>query len=194
MEIEKEVKKMSLGHEFGAGAACLKCKDKCEGFELHFWRKICRNCKCSLTEHDVQMNTEEENKKVGKLFEDTKFTGLIAKLKTDGIPGYPGSMVTVTLPSPSAALSVPPTASSAAVRPAASGGTPAASSPVRVQLQPQPAPVSVAPVKADRIALTASVSAANVEPVPKDAPMKSVTYEWAPPVPNKHLVGVQSIN
>lgn len=29
---------VTLGHEFGAGAACLKCKDKCEGFELHFWR------------------------------------------------------------------------------------------------------------------------------------------------------------
>uniref|UniRef100_A0A3B5L1E9 Uncharacterized protein n=1 Tax=Xiphophorus couchianus TaxID=32473 RepID=A0A3B5L1E9_9TELE len=38
MEIEKEMKKATLGHEFGAGAACLKCKDKCEGFELHFWR------------------------------------------------------------------------------------------------------------------------------------------------------------
>lgn len=29
---------MTLGHEIGAGAMCLKCKDKCEGFELHFWR------------------------------------------------------------------------------------------------------------------------------------------------------------
>uniref|UniRef100_A0A3B4AH25 Uncharacterized protein n=1 Tax=Periophthalmus magnuspinnatus TaxID=409849 RepID=A0A3B4AH25_9GOBI len=74
MDIEKEVKKMTLGHEFGAGASCLKCKDKCEGFELHFWRSICRNCKCGLTEHDVQMESEED-KKVGKLFEDTKYTG-----------------------------------------------------------------------------------------------------------------------
>uniref|UniRef100_A0A3Q2T478 Testin n=1 Tax=Fundulus heteroclitus TaxID=8078 RepID=A0A3Q2T478_FUNHE len=121
MEIEKEMKKVTLGHEFGAGAACLKCKDKCEGFELHFWRKICRNCKCGLTEHNVSMNSEE-NKKVGKLFEDTKYTGLIAKLKTDGIPGYQGNMVTITLPSPTTAYTV------------------------------------------------------------------SVTYEWAPPVANKHLV------
>uniref|UniRef100_A0A3Q1G4Y7 Testin n=1 Tax=Acanthochromis polyacanthus TaxID=80966 RepID=A0A3Q1G4Y7_9TELE len=111
---------MTLGHEFGAGAACLKCKDKCEGFELHFWRKICRNCKCGLTEHDVSMNSEE-NKKVGKLFEDTKYTGLIAKLKTDGIPRYQANMVTITLP------------------------------------------------------------------IPKDVPMKSVTYEWAPPVANKYM-------
>uniref|UniRef100_A0A4W6BW84 Testis derived transcript (3 LIM domains) n=1 Tax=Lates calcarifer TaxID=8187 RepID=A0A4W6BW84_LATCA len=88
---------MTLGHEFGAGAACLKCKDKCEGFELHFWRKICRNCKCGLAEHDVAMNSEE-NKKVGKLFEDTKYTGLIAKLKTDGLPSYRGNMITISLP------------------------------------------------------------------------------------------------
>uniref|UniRef100_A0A3B4EY30 Testin n=1 Tax=Pundamilia nyererei TaxID=303518 RepID=A0A3B4EY30_9CICH len=118
MEIERELKKVTLGHEFGAGAACLKCKDKCEGFELHFWRKICRNCKCGLTEHDVAMNSEE-NKKVGKLFEDTKYTGLIAKLKTDGIPSYQGNMVTITLPSPATAYTVPPSATSTVVPPSA---------------------------------------------------------------------------
>lgn len=36
---------MTLGHEIGAGAACLKCKDKCEGFELHFWRFVRNNSK-----------------------------------------------------------------------------------------------------------------------------------------------------
>ncbi|XP_012669697.2 testin [Clupea harengus] len=97
MEIQKEMKKMTLGHEIGAGAMCLKCKDKCEGFELHFWRKICRNCKCSLEDHDVQM-ASAESKKVGKLFEDTKYTGLIAKLKTDGIPAYRGNKVTFPEP------------------------------------------------------------------------------------------------
>lgn len=29
---------MGLGHEQGFGAPCLKCKENCEGFELHFWR------------------------------------------------------------------------------------------------------------------------------------------------------------
>ncbi|XP_072291642.1 testin [Eucyclogobius newberryi] len=110
MEIEREVKKMTLGHEFGAGALCLKCKDKCEGFELHFWRKICRNCKCGLTEHDVQMNSEQD-KRVGKLFEDTKYTGLIAKLKRDGIPGQQSNMsLTISVPVSSMAQSVPASA------------------------------------------------------------------------------------
>ena len=39
-----------------------------------------------------------ESKKVGKLFEDTKYTGLIAKLKTDGIPAYRGNKVTFPEP------------------------------------------------------------------------------------------------
>ncbi|XP_042352703.1 testin [Plectropomus leopardus] len=195
MEIEKEVKKMTLGHEFGAGASCLKCKDKCEGFELHFWRKICRNCKCGLTEHNVQMNSEE-NKKVGKLFEDTKYTGLMAKLKRDGIPGNKGNMVTITLPTSATAYIVPPSASSTVVPPSAtagsvpSAGAAAGSAPSGAQAppQPQPVPASVAPVKANKVPVAVSASSANVVPVPKDAPMKSVTYEWAPPVANKYLV------
>lgn len=111
MEIEKEVKKITLGHEIGAGAACLKCKDKCEGFELHFWRKICRNCKCGVEDHDVQLETEE-NKKVGKLFEDTKYTGLIAKLKRDGIPSYRGNQVTISISDATVSTATPVPAAS----------------------------------------------------------------------------------
>ncbi|KAK2842707.1 hypothetical protein Q5P01_012907 [Channa striata] len=196
MEIEKEVKKMTLGHEFGAGAACLKCKDKCEGFELHFWRKICRNCKCGLPEHDVSMDSEE-TKKVGKLFEDTKYTGLIAKLKRDGIPGYQGNMETITLPSSATACIVPPSASSSVIPPSATAGavqpaSPSAgptpvSSQSQSQAQPQPVPASVAAVKANKVPVAVSTTSANVVSVPKEAPMKSVTYEWAPPVANRYL-------
>ncbi|XP_035769198.1 testin isoform X1 [Neolamprologus brichardi] len=230
MEIERELKKVTLGHEFGAGAACLKCKDKCEGFELHFWRKICRNCKCGLTEHDVAMNSEE-NKKVGKLFEDTKYTGLIAKLKTDGIPSYQGNMVTITLPSPATAYTVPPSATSTVVPPSAragsvsssatagpvspsatagpvslsatagsvspsatagsvpSAGASAGSTGIGVQGQArvQSVPASATPVRASKVPVTVSATSANVVPVPKDVPMKTVTYEWAPPVANKYL-------
>ncbi|XP_034391506.1 testin [Cyclopterus lumpus] len=299
MEIEKEVKKMTLGHEFGAGAACLKCKDKCEGFELHFWRKICRNCKCGLTEHNVQMNSEE-NKKVGKLFEDTKYTGLIAKLKTDGIPSYSGSMVTITLPSSGTAYAVaPPSAGAGVAQPAGGAAGPAPSGPrgqgqgqaqgqawgqgqpqgqgqgqawgqgqpqgqaqgqawgqgqpqgqgqgqawgqaqgqaqgqawgqpqgqaqgqawgqpqgqaqgqAWGQGQPQgqtqgqawgqpqgqaqgqawgqaQVPASLTPVGVNRVPVAVGATSANLVPVSKDVPMKSVTYEWAPPVANKYL-------
>ncbi|MBN3302838.1 TES protein, partial [Amia calva] len=119
---------MTLGHEIGAGAPCLKCKDKCEGFELHFWRKICRNCKCGLEDHEVQTSSAED-KKVGKLFEDTKYTTLIAKLKTDGVPTYRRSAVT----------------------------------------------------------LTNAITPTSASPAKKDVEIKSVTYEWAPPVANQSL-------
>ncbi|EAW83494.1 testis derived transcript (3 LIM domains), isoform CRA_a [Homo sapiens] len=97
MDLENKVKKMGLGHEQGFGAPCLKCKEKCEGFELHFWRKICRNCKCGQEEHDVLLSNEED-RKVGKLFEDTKYTTLIAKLKSDGIPMYKRNVMILTNP------------------------------------------------------------------------------------------------
>uniref|UniRef100_A0A1A7XFP5 Testin n=1 Tax=Iconisemion striatum TaxID=60296 RepID=A0A1A7XFP5_9TELE len=229
MEIEKEVKKMTLGHEFGAGAACLKCKDKCDGFELHFWRKICRNCKCGLAEHDVSMDSEE-NQKVGKLFEDTKYTGLIAKLKTEGIPGYQGNMMTITLPSPATAYAVPTSASATVVPPSSTAsfshpagasvgsgqpagafmgsGKPAGSSvgsgkPAGVSaVSVGSAPISpeghgqdhaqthrapLTPPKADKFPVSMNTTAASVVPVPKDVLVKSITYEWAPPVPNKYL-------
>ncbi|XP_056137756.1 testin [Lampris incognitus] len=191
MEIEREVKKMTLGHDFGAGAACLKCKDKCEGFELHFWRKICRNCKCGLADHNVQMNSEE-NKKVGKLFEDTKYTGLIAKLKKDGLPTYKGNMITVSLPSPATAYVVPPSVSSSTVLPpsASSAGAvqpSATAGKVPTDSQARGLSASSTSAKANALPVAINAASASVVPVKTDVPMQSVTYEWAPPVPNQYL-------
>ncbi|XP_017110188.2 uncharacterized protein Tes [Drosophila bipectinata] len=47
----EQLKRSKLGHESGAGAPCNQCKDKCPGLDLHFWRKVCRNCKCRKNEH-----------------------------------------------------------------------------------------------------------------------------------------------
>lgn len=63
------------------------------------FRKICRNCKCGQEEHDV-ITSNEEDRKVGKLFEDTKYTTLIAKLKSDGIPMYKRNVMILTNPVP----------------------------------------------------------------------------------------------
>ncbi|XP_063861720.1 LIM domain-containing protein 1-like isoform X3 [Scylla paramamosain] len=63
-------RKPRLAHDLGAGAKCNKCGDKCPGFELHFWRKICMNCRCGKDDHDVQDDDEDIGKVViGKLFE-----------------------------------------------------------------------------------------------------------------------------
>lgn len=52
LETERaNLKRAKLGHESGSGAPCNICKDKCPGLDLHFWRKLCRNCKCRKDEH-----------------------------------------------------------------------------------------------------------------------------------------------
>lgn len=141
----------------------------------------------------MSMNSEE-NQKVGKLFEDTKYTGLIAKLKTDGIPGSQANMVTVTLPSPATACIIPPSVSSTVVPPSATAGpvqpvSAGSSAPgAQTRVQAQAAPARVTPVKANTVPVAVSTTSANVVSVPKEVPMKSVTYEWAPPVANKFLV------
>uniref|UniRef100_A0AC35U7F8 Prickle-like protein 2 n=1 Tax=Rhabditophanes sp. KR3021 TaxID=114890 RepID=A0AC35U7F8_9BILA len=48
--------KHTLCHELGAGSPCLKCE--CPGLDLHFWRKICKQCSCRMDEHDVIVSSE----------------------------------------------------------------------------------------------------------------------------------------
>uniref|UniRef100_A0A1I8P590 Testin n=1 Tax=Stomoxys calcitrans TaxID=35570 RepID=A0A1I8P590_STOCA len=50
----EKLKCSKLGHEAGAGAPCSVCNDKCPGLDLHFWRKVCRNCKCRKDQHMCQ--------------------------------------------------------------------------------------------------------------------------------------------
>ena len=59
-------KKGLLAHEVDEGAPCLVCGDKCPGFSLHFWRKVCKNCLCPREEHDVKEDNKE-GLQVGKL-------------------------------------------------------------------------------------------------------------------------------
>ncbi|KAJ8261937.1 hypothetical protein GJAV_G00160200 [Gymnothorax javanicus] len=203
MEVEKEIKKMTLGHEIGAGAACLKCKEKCEGFELHFWRKICRNCKCGLEDHDVQLQSAED-RKVGRLFEDTKYTGLMAKLKKDGVPSLRGTMVTLPAAVPVSAIpisranasSVPASAAHASTVPAnaapASVVSTSATSAVGVPTKDAPASTSPAnrmPAKATPPSGSpASIAAISATLAKEDVPLKTATYDWVPPVANQCLV------
>ncbi|XP_050464836.1 uncharacterized protein LOC126858499 [Cataglyphis hispanica] len=52
-ELENRKRKPRLAHEAGAGASCMNCNSACPGLDLHFWRKICKNCKCGRDDHDV---------------------------------------------------------------------------------------------------------------------------------------------
>ncbi|XP_047126467.1 testin isoform X1 [Hydra vulgaris] len=59
-----------LAHERDQGAACLKCGPACEGLDLHFWRKICRNCNCKLEDHDLKNEEETHQNIVAVLLAD----------------------------------------------------------------------------------------------------------------------------
>ncbi|XP_055599147.1 uncharacterized protein LOC129748525 [Uranotaenia lowii] len=54
LESRREQIKAKLGHESGNGAPCVACGTKCPGLDLHFWRKVCRNCKCRKEQHDCK--------------------------------------------------------------------------------------------------------------------------------------------
>ncbi|XP_059622617.1 uncharacterized protein LOC132265848 [Phlebotomus argentipes] len=49
---EEVFKGRRLGHESGAGAPCNVCGSACPGLDLHFWRKVCRNCRCRKDQHE----------------------------------------------------------------------------------------------------------------------------------------------
>ncbi|XP_015377424.1 PREDICTED: testin [Diuraphis noxia] len=69
--LENKHKKFhKLAHEVGSGSSCLKCGDACPGLDLHFWRKVCRNCKCKREEHNIV--DEDQYKQLDILFNDSK--------------------------------------------------------------------------------------------------------------------------
>lgn len=56
---------MLMKNFVGAGRACLNCKEKCVGgLNLHFWRKICINCKCRKENHDLLPEDYDEQLEV----------------------------------------------------------------------------------------------------------------------------------
>ncbi|ROL43974.1 Testin [Anabarilius grahami] len=169
--------------------------------------KICRNCKCGVEDHDVQLETEE-NKKVGKLFEDTKYTGLIAKLKRDGLPSYRGNQVTFSIPAAAISTATPvspstfvpgsgqtstPSTQSARAPPVGATAAPVAGAAIH-----SPAAPATGRIAASGTGHTASISskgpgaATTVVPTLTAVPaktdvVKSVTYEWAPPGINQSM-------
>ena len=50
-------------------APCQRCNNKCSGFELHYWKKVCMNCRCGKIEHGVLDQTDHGKYFVGKIFD-----------------------------------------------------------------------------------------------------------------------------
>ncbi|CAI5448897.1 unnamed protein product [Caenorhabditis angaria] len=66
-----EIFKLGLGrqhtlcHEIGQGSRCRNESDcRCEGLDLHFWRKMCKNCGCRMDEHDVVLPNEFDHAQI----------------------------------------------------------------------------------------------------------------------------------
>ncbi|VDM60415.1 unnamed protein product [Angiostrongylus costaricensis] len=76
-----------LAHEIGQGSLCRKCD--CSGLDLHFWRKLCKNCGCRMDEHDVQLPNRSDHGQIiiGRLFhaKDHFETKLAESLKLPAI-------------------------------------------------------------------------------------------------------------
>ncbi|TRY70369.1 hypothetical protein TCAL_04489 [Tigriopus californicus] len=68
-DLEQRKRKPRLAHELGEGAQCAKCGDSCPGFQLHFWRKVCINCRCGKAEHHVVDHQDPGFYFVGKIFD-----------------------------------------------------------------------------------------------------------------------------
>lgn len=49
-----------LAHQVSAGKPCSNCRELCPGFELHFWRKICKHCKCPPESHDMTSHIDHD--------------------------------------------------------------------------------------------------------------------------------------
>ena len=57
-------------HDMAKGRPCLICGEKCSGFDMHVWRKVCRSCKCGPMAHDtsdLNLDAMSATKAVGKL-------------------------------------------------------------------------------------------------------------------------------
>ncbi|XP_065058354.1 prickle planar cell polarity protein 3-like [Rhopilema esculentum] len=60
-----------LAHDSGSGAPCTNCGTECSGFDLHFWRKVCKNCGCRPQAHDITVNEAVHKEIVKELFNDS---------------------------------------------------------------------------------------------------------------------------
>ncbi|KAL4226730.1 Prickle-like protein 2 [Mactra antiquata] len=54
------------------GKGCSRCGSACPGLALHYWRKICRHCKCPPEIHDLTNPSMSDDRTLDKLIHDVK--------------------------------------------------------------------------------------------------------------------------
>lgn len=60
-----------IAHQIKAGKPCSNCPNVCPGFELHYWRKICKHCKCPPETHDMTTGCDQDHT-LNRLIHDAK--------------------------------------------------------------------------------------------------------------------------
>ncbi|BFZ08120.1 hypothetical protein BsWGS_11159 [Bradybaena similaris] len=54
---------------YSNGPRCLKCTDNCPGLDLHYFRKICKNCRCLAEDHDMPSCQQRDCRPMSMLFQ-----------------------------------------------------------------------------------------------------------------------------
>eukprot|EP00794_Sanderia_malayensis_P006934 gene6934-7713_t len=80
---EEQKRKQSLAHEKGEGAPCTKCGPECSGFELHFWRKVCKNCSCKPQDHEINVKRRVHSLIISNLFQAKDGTSTLNEPEED---------------------------------------------------------------------------------------------------------------
>ncbi|XP_052781758.1 testin-like isoform X2 [Mya arenaria] len=76
---------------FGERPRCLKCGDRCPGLDMHYWRKICKHCRCGPEDHDL---TDEDDRQLSRKPRDPReLSTRIHKLNIDD-PAVQSEIVT----------------------------------------------------------------------------------------------------
>lgn len=76
---------------------CLRCGDDCPGLELHYWRKICKHCRCSREDHDLHGNESDDGQPIGMLLDSIpRPTGSVHVISEQRIPDVQNCVTSIT--------------------------------------------------------------------------------------------------
>ncbi|KAL8622064.1 hypothetical protein ACOMHN_056549 [Nucella lapillus] len=67
--------KLSVKAGQARGPRCLKCIDGCPGLDLHYFRKVCRHCRCPQEDHDLPTSEDADFRPISLLFDSTMSGG-----------------------------------------------------------------------------------------------------------------------
>ncbi|CAG5133088.1 unnamed protein product, partial [Candidula unifasciata] len=90
---------------YSNGPRCLKCTDNCPGLDLHYFRKICKNCRCLAEDHDMPSCQQRDCRPMSMLFQSCESIPPPSDSKPDWTAKFqklsiidPGDLTQITVP------------------------------------------------------------------------------------------------